>query len=175
MPNPLPLSLTDWLVLGLVVEEPRHGFALARELQADAVLGQVWSVHRPLVYRAVEHLGGLGLIEPTRTEPGEQGPRRVVYRATPAGRRRFRAWLARPVDHPRDARTELLAKLVFLGRRGESLAPLARAQLERFGPVATGLASALDDATGPERLIARWRLETIEATNATLRAVVADA
>ena len=45
------LSLTDWVVLGVLTEEPRHGFAVAKELARDAELGQLWTVRRPLVYR----------------------------------------------------------------------------------------------------------------------------
>ena len=53
MPDAPPL--TDWVVLALVVEQPRHGFALARELAADGALGEVWTVPRPLVYRAIDN------------------------------------------------------------------------------------------------------------------------
>jgi DNA-binding PadR family transcriptional regulator len=165
------LSLTDRIVLGLVVEQARHGFAAARELTAAEPLGQIWTVHRPLVYRAFDHLHAVGLIEPARTEPGDQGPRRTVFRATPAGRRRFRSWLDQVVDHPRDARTELLVKFVFLTRRGEPLAPLARRQLAHFSPVAQGLEQTVRDAVGAEHLIALWRLETIRAINRALEAV----
>src|SRR5262245_66167198 len=82
------MSLTDWVVLAVIAEEPRHGFSVARELAPDATIGQVWTVRRPLVYRAIEYLGADGLIEATRTEPGTQGPHRTVYRATRSGKAR---------------------------------------------------------------------------------------
>ena len=47
------LSITEWVVLGLLAEAPAHGFALARELSRDTTLGQVWTVPRALVYRAI--------------------------------------------------------------------------------------------------------------------------
>ena len=68
------LSLTEWVVLGLIDEEPRHGFAAARELKSSAEIGQVWMVSAPLVYRAFERLESAELIERLGTEPGEKGP-----------------------------------------------------------------------------------------------------
>jgi DNA-binding PadR family transcriptional regulator len=168
------LSLTEIVVLGLVVEQPRHGFAVARELRADGGIGQVWTVHRPLVYRAIDRLEQAGLVAATRTEPGDQGPHRTVYRATRTGRARCREWLARPVAHPRDARAELLVKFLFLARDDQPLRPLAEAQLEQFRQVAEGLEQTVDDATGADRLVALWRLETVQATNSTLRRIVSD-
>jgi DNA-binding PadR family transcriptional regulator len=165
------MTLTDRVVLGLVVEEPRHGFAVARELAADASLGKVWTVHRPLVYRAFEHLHAAGLVAPTHVEPGDQGPQRTVFRATRVGRAQFHRWLDAVVEHPRDARVELLAKFVFLARRGSPLAPLAQRQLTHFAPTAEGLERAVSHAVGTDRLIALWRLETIRTINNTLNAV----
>jgi DNA-binding PadR family transcriptional regulator len=167
----VPQTLTDWVVLGLVIEEPRHGFSAARELRADGSLGKVWTVHRPLVYRAFEHLHASGLIEPTRVEPGDQGPQRTVFRATRAGRAQFDRWLAHVVEHPRDSRVELLAKFVFLARRGAPLAPLAQRQRAHFAVVSEGLERAASHAVGTDRLIALWRLETIRTINSTLDAV----
>jgi DNA-binding PadR family transcriptional regulator len=168
------LSLTDWAVLGLVAQEPRHGFSVARELAPASSLGQVWTVRRPLVYRAIEHLADARLIEPTRTERGDQGPNRTVYRATRAGRARLRRWLDTPVDHPRDVRTELLVKFALLANAGRPLRPLAERQRSRFAPVAASLAHSVDLASGAERVVARWRLESTRAITRTLDAVIAD-
>ena len=170
----LPQTLTDWFVLGLVTEDRRHGFSAARELRAEEPLGKVWTVHRPLVYRAFEHLHAAGLIEPTHVEPGDQGPQRTVFRATRAGRECFGRWLDDVVEHPRDARAELLAKFVFLARRGQPLAPLAKRQLEQFEPVTQGLERAAGDAVGTDRLITRWRLETVRTINSTLDAFASE-
>jgi len=168
------MSLTDWIVLAVITEEPRHGFSVARELGSDAPIGQVWTVRRPLVYRALEYLAGDGLIEASRTEPGTQGPHRTVYRATRTGRARLARWLDEPVDHPRDVRAELLAKFVLRARRGEALAPLAQCQLELFGPVTDGLTRATRRASGADRVVARWRLESTRAIGRTLEAIIAD-
>jgi PadR family transcriptional regulator AphA len=168
------MSLTDWVVLGVIAEEPRHGFSVARELAPDAPTGQVWTVRRPLVYRAIEYLLADCLIEAMRTEPGTQGPHRTVYRATRRGKARLTRWLAEPVDHPREVRSELLVKFVLRARRAEPLTPLAVRQLELFAPVADGLARAARKATGADRVVARWRLESTRAITRTLEAIVAD-
>ena len=168
------LSLTEWTVLGVLAEAPRHGFAVARELADDAPLGQVWTVPRPLVYRAIGRLADDGLVEAVRAEEGDRGPTRTVHRVTRTGRRRYRCWLDAPVGHPRDVRTELLAKLVLRKRAGVPSGPLVRAQREHFAPVAAGLARAARRAEGPDRIVARWRLESIRAVERTLTAIAAD-
>jgi PadR family transcriptional regulator AphA len=175
VPNvPTTLSLTDWVVLALVAEEPRHGFAVSRELAADAALGEVWTVPRPLVYRAIDHLRDAGLIAAARTEAGAKGPHRTVYRATRSGSARLTRWLDQPVAHPRDVRTELLVKLVLRSRRGRPLVPLAQRQLDRFGPINAGLEQRAQQVEGADRVVARWRAESIGAICRTLEAIVAD-
>jgi PadR family transcriptional regulator AphA len=168
------MSLTDWVVLAVIAEEPRHGFSVARELAPDAPIGQVWTVRRPLVYRSLEYLASDRSITATRTEPGTQGPNRTVYRVTRTGRTRLGNWLRQPVDHPRDVRTELLVKFVLSARRGEPLTPLARRQLELFAPVTEGLTRAARRSAGADRVVARWRLESTRAITRTLEAIVAD-
>lgn len=164
-------SLNDWVVLALVAEEDRHGFAVARELTADAQLGRVWTVPRPLVYRSIERLTDAGWVTAVREERGDQGPRRTVMRATATGRRRLRTWLARPVTHPRDVRVELLVKLMLLERAGKDPAPLAQAQLDAFADVFAGITRQARGAVGPDRVVALWRLENTRAIERTLRGI----
>jgi PadR family transcriptional regulator AphA len=168
------MSLTNWVVLAVIAEEPRHGFSVARELAPDAPIGQVWTVRRPLVYRSLEYLAADGWIKASRTERGTQGPHRTVYRATRLGKSRLAFWLDEPVEHPRDVRSELLVKFVLRARRGDSLTPLAQCQLDLFEPVADGLARAARQARGADRVVARWRLESTRAIARTLEAIVAD-
>src|ERR1700733_15046885 len=51
-PEDRSLSLSEWLVLCLVREQPRHGFAIARLLEADGSLGKVWRGPQPGIYPA---------------------------------------------------------------------------------------------------------------------------
>jgi hypothetical protein len=50
------LSLAEWLVLCLVREESTYGLVLAGLLARDGSLGQVWSVPKAVVYRALQRL-----------------------------------------------------------------------------------------------------------------------
>jgi len=173
-PSDLRLSLTEWVVLALVDEEPRHGFSAARELKGAAAIGQIWSVPAPLVYRAFDHLELLGLLERLGTEPGEKGPVRTVFRATSPGRERIRSWLREPVTHPREVRTEFIAKLVFTMRRGLPTTELVRAQLEVFTPIAVGLAERARTTVGPDHVVALWRSENMVAITSFLQTMSRD-
>lgn len=121
-------STTEFAVLGLLAEGATHGFALSKHLDTEAEIGRVFTVRRPLVYRALDRLVETGLAEAVTTERGDAGPHRVIHRITPAGRRRLRHWLATPVDHLRDLRIEFLLKLTLVERSGRSSLELVRAQ-----------------------------------------------
>ena len=159
------LSPGEWAVLALVADGPSHGFAIAKELAPDGGVGQVWTLPRPLVYRALDTLQAAGLVRPERTEQGH-GPRRTVLAATPKGGRLVARWLVQPVEHVRDARPLLLLKLLFLDRAGRDPAPLLRAQLEQLLPLERRLERRLGQSDGFERTLALWRLE---ATRAAIR------
>jgi PadR family transcriptional regulator AphA len=81
------LSLTEWLVLCLVSEQPTHGFAVARLLGRDGSMGQVWRVPKPVVYRALQRLEQLALIEAAGEEPTSLGPVPCRHHACRAGGR----------------------------------------------------------------------------------------
>jgi DNA-binding PadR family transcriptional regulator len=157
------LTAGEWAVLALLDEEPAHGFAVARALAPEGEVGKIWSVRRPLVYRAVDTLTGMGLVRPSATVPSRSGPQRTVLEATPAGKRALTSWMGQPVAHVRDARSLLMLKLLFLTRREADLEPLLEAQRKRFAGLAEGLSSAADEAEGFDRALLLWRLESTTA------------
>lgn len=158
------MSLAEWLVLCLVCEEPRHGFALVRLLDADGPMGKIWRVPKPVIYRALQRLEQLGLVRLTGQEPSRQGPARSPVNATAQGQRQAAAWLRRPAGHNRDVRSELLVKLALLDRIRADPAPLLDAQREQLIPVASALQDRLASATGFDRTLVLWRSETVAAT-----------
>ena len=162
--KPSDLTLAEAVCLTLVVREPRHGWSIVKALAPEGEIGRVWSLSRPLTYRALDALATAAFIEPRGSEPGA-GPPRTIWRATPKGRRAARAWLQRPVSHPRDMRTEFLLKVEL----GAPASPLARAQLQRFAPAFAGLQRSVDGAPGD--LVARWRLESAEASRRFLESL----
>jgi DNA-binding PadR family transcriptional regulator len=157
------INTTEWAVLALVAERETHGFEIARVLQRGAAVGDIWTIRRPLVYRALETLEGAGLIVATGVEPSESGPPRRRLKVTSDGRKRVRAWLREPVTHVRDARSLLLLKLLFLDRSGGDPAPLARAQAARFGEQLAQMEARLDQLDGFDRTAMRWRIGSTRA------------
>ena len=85
MTEPERLSLAEWLVLCLVREAPTYGLVLVGLLARDGRLGQVWSVPKAVVYRALQRLETHGLIRTIGEQRPSQGPVRSLYQASPAG------------------------------------------------------------------------------------------
>ena len=168
-------SVLDQIVLALIGERPRHGFAVSKELETDPSLSAVIRARRPLVYRSINSLVGAKLIRETKTEPGDQGSPRVIYAATAAGKSTITHWLNDTVNHPRDARIELLAKFVLRNRRKLSSKQLATRQRKLFVRQAANLQEAAISATSDVRLVALWRVENINAMIRLLDAVILDA
>jgi DNA-binding PadR family transcriptional regulator len=158
------LSLAEWIVLCLVREEPTYGLILVGLLAREGPVGQVWSVPRAMVYRALQRLELLGLVQTIGEQRTSQGPVRSLYEATAAGQQAVGTWLRTPVEHPRDVRSELLVKLALLDRAGTDSRELLQAQQDRLAPVAAALEGRLRDTTGFEHTLALWRHEAMAAT-----------
>ena len=158
------LSVTEYAVLGLLAEGPSHGFALSKHLAANTEVGRVFTVRRPLVYRALDRLVDGGLAEPVGTE-NESEPTRLVHRATSRVLDRLRSWLNEPVEHVRDLRIEFLLKLTLLERAGVSPLTLVSAQLDALNSTL----SALDDSTaGAVDHVEAWRRHNAAAATSFL-------
>jgi PadR family transcriptional regulator AphA len=163
---PLPdLALGEWVTLALLREKPTHGWGIVKLLARDGEVGTVWSLSRPLVYRAIDRLEAAKLAVPRGVEKGS-APSRKLVAATPTGARLVDRWLATPVDHVRDVRTELLVKLVLRQRRGLDLGPLVRSQQRRLAPVLTRLERA-----HTTDVVAMWRAESASSVRRFLASV----
>lgn len=161
------LPLNEWVVLALLAEQPRHGFAVAKELAPGSDLGRILTVHRPLVYRALDRLVAAELARPSRTEPGDNGPNRTLHVPTRRGAARLRGWFAEPVLHVRDLRLEFLVKVRLLERAGQDTAALVAAQRD-------ALASTLERLVhSPDRgdVVELWRAHNAAAARAFLDAL----
>jgi len=169
--KPLPeLSLSDWAVLAAVAEGETHGWRVVRALRADGPLGQVWTVGRAVVYRSLSTLVGLGLIEERGEAPGARGPQRTIVRATRSGHATLRRWLATPVAHVRDVRTEFLLKLAVLDRAGRSPQELIERQVEQLTPLLRAVTQR-PSGEGFDLVLARWRREQALAVERFLRSL----
>lgn len=152
------LSLGEDVCLALIADRPRHGWALVKELDPAGDLGGIWSLSRPLVYRAVDLLEAKGLVARGAAEIGK-GPKRVVLRATAAGRRRADTWLAQPVTEVADLRTEFLLKATMLQRRGGDVLALLDAQEALLAPILELRGNDARDRTP----VGLWRRESARA------------
>lgn len=165
-------SVLDHVVLRLVCEHPQHGFAISKELDADESLATVMKVRRPLVYRSINSLETAGLIRPLKTEAGAHGSERTVYSPTARGKTMSAKWLESIVEHPRDARIELLVKFVLRSRASMSNKDLAQRQRDLFSVFAQEYASREHTAEPNTKLVARWRYESIHAMIRLLDSVI---
>jgi DNA-binding PadR family transcriptional regulator len=151
------LSLAEYVVLAVIDEHPKHGFAVASLTAADGELGRVWQIPRPVIYRSLARLEAERLVKPGAVESGS-GPRRQIFKATPRGHRAVRRWLDAPVEHVRDMRSHLLMKLALFDRRGENPADLLRRQRETLVPIVTAFEPGrTGDAAGFDATLVAWR------------------
>jgi PadR family transcriptional regulator AphA len=162
--NKTALSPAEWASLGLLAEQPAHGFAVARAFAPEGEVGRVWSCSRPLVYRALAVLVERGLVEERGSQPSEAGPQRTMLGVTRAGRRELERWLAEPAEHVRDIRSALMLKLLFLSRRGADPSELLERQREVLASLVEGLEAAWGDAEDFDRVLYLWRLESARAS-----------
>jgi DNA-binding PadR family transcriptional regulator len=98
------------VLLGLLQEEPRTGYDLARALR-DKV-EPAWSAGFSQIYPALARLRRRGWVL-LRVLGPRRGPRRLLYRVTASGRRELRRWLEEPPSPP-EGHDEGLARLAFL-------------------------------------------------------------
>lgn len=167
--DPIELGLAEHACLALVADGASHGWAIGGLLAPEGELGRIWSLSRPLTYRAIDHLAEKGMITRTGTTTGRGRDRRTIA-VTAAGRRANRRWLDEPVEHLRDVRTELLLKLELRDRAGLARAPLLDAQSAALAPILDSLVQVRD----PD-IVDLWRRESARATQRFLSAALAHA
>jgi DNA-binding PadR family transcriptional regulator len=153
------LLLGEWACLGILYNGPSHGFAIAARLKPEGDIGRVWSMSRPLTYRSLEQLAARDYIHAVGEEPGIAGGNRTILAATRTGRAQLRKWLATPVAHMRDLRSELLLKLVLAEECGIDLGPMLLRQREIIERRADVLAGELEGGADTD-VVALWRAES---------------
>ncbi len=158
------LGIGEWACLGILYPTPSHGFAIAARLKPAGDVGRVWSLSRALTYRSLDQLAVRGYIHPVGEEPGIAGGNRTILAATRTGRAQLRRWLATPVDHLRDLRSELLLKLIIGEVCDIDVAPMLELQQARIVELADRISAQID--TDSSDVVALWRSES---ANAALR------
>jgi len=110
----------EYPLLGLLVQQPAHGYDLHHRLVLD--LGEVWHISLSQTYNVLNRLETQGFISGTLEEQ-EKLPARRRFTVTPAGRERFDAWLYAPSRSTvRATRIEFTSRLYFARTMDEELA-----------------------------------------------------
>lgn len=163
------LLLGEWACLGVLYPAPMHGFAVATRLKPGGEVGRVWSLSRALTYRSLDQLASRGYVAAVGEERGIAGGNRTILAATRTGRAQLRHWLATPVVHLRDLRSELLLKLVLADHCGIDMAPTLAEQESMVAQMAEALVEQVAD--DPSDVVALWRSESSQAALRFLRRV----
>lgn len=143
-----------YAVLGLIAEEPRHGYAVRAAFEER--LGDFWELNYGQIYQVLASLEQEGLITGTEEQIGRR-PRRTVYAVSAKGRDALRAWLVQPLSAARPFRDDFYVRLLFINQDRETLSRLLKA---RTDACERRMAELLDqrrmqERTTPEK-IARW-------------------
>lgn len=155
------LLLGEWACLGILYPKPTHGFAIAARLKPTGDVGRVWSLSRALTYRAVDQLTAQGYIHAVGVERGIAGGNRTVLAATRSGRAQLRKWIATPVSHLRDLRSELLLKLVIADICDIDISVMLRQQRAHIAGLSESLTAQIHSR--PDDIVALWRAESSQA------------
>jgi DNA-binding PadR family transcriptional regulator len=92
--------MLELAILGLLKQQPMHGYQLSRELGES--LGGFWRVSYGSLYPTLRRMERDGLVAPITGEP-TGGRRKTVYCITDEGERAFLELLQGRPAHPSDA------------------------------------------------------------------------
>lgn len=97
-------------ILGLLAQQPRHGYELRAAFEALIGGDAVWDVKPAQIYTTLARLQEAGLIEQDGIEQ-DGGPEKIIYSLTPDGSRELSEWFQAGIaaDHHRD---EFFVKLM---------------------------------------------------------------
>lgn len=129
--NPFPSS--EFALLGLLYEQPTHGYELHKLITDPEGIGLIWGIKMSNLYAQLDKLETKQLISGI-LQPGESRPARKQYHITVEGKSLFESWLNKVVEHPRDFRHEFMLHYYFLLRLFPSqLKTYCEAQLNECG------------------------------------------
>jgi DNA-binding PadR family transcriptional regulator len=108
--------MLKFALLGLLVNNPKHGYDLKNEL--EQALGGHWEINFGQIYTTLARMERDGLLQVAAEDQDGRGKK--TYRITPDGRKELQDWLDGPVEKPRSLRDEFYIKLVIGRLTGES-------------------------------------------------------
>ena len=139
-----------YALLGLLAQQPRHGYELRATFEALVGGEENWDVKPAQVYTTLTRLEEAGLVAEESVEQ-DAGPEKRVYAIRPLGRDELQAWFTTAVtdEHLRD---EFFVKLMLSLAAGDNLTQrvirVQRAALYRDLHRVTTQRQAVDPQTG---------------------------
>lgn len=161
-----PLSI-EYILLGFLEQHPIHGYDLYKQITNFDAISLVWSIKQSQLYALLERLEEDKLITSTMI-PGESHPNRKQYQITSIGRQTFYAWRRSPVQHGREIRQELLAKIYFALQTGpEDVLELLEDQQSLCFDWLNQFQNDLMNTTDSQvydRIVYQYRISQVQAT-----------
>lgn len=109
----MKLKPLEHILLGLLLEQPSHGYALKKAL--SPALPREKLVNDGILYPLLRRLEGAGLLrKKARAVAGR--PTRNVFHVTAAGRRAFEEWLVADADEEDEVTYDFFVGHPFLGK-----------------------------------------------------------
>ena len=144
----------EYAVLGFLVEEPLHGYALRSRIAQG--LGPLWHVASSQLYQVLHRLEERNCVRRSFEAPSA-GPSKTVYHVTSNGEHTFWKWAQAPVDSMRNVRVEFAAKLYFLRRlKLEAISTLIDRQLRALEKIKDRVSSKRRKGSDDSTLNSVW-------------------
>jgi len=103
----------EYILLGLIQEQPAHGYALYDQIRSTPELSLIWQVKRSKLYYLLEKLESERLLSVSVSNQ-DPYPDRKIYQLTSLGKKALEGWMNSPVLSSRFVRLAFLSKLYFL-------------------------------------------------------------
>ncbi len=124
-----PLAF-EYVLLGLIRQQPIHGYELAASLNREESVGLIWQINPSRLYALLEKLEQAGWLL-AEIKPGERLQQRKQYCISETGERVFLEWLRSPVSAAHRMRQEFMARLYFALQEGSAaVTELVRNQIQ---------------------------------------------
>jgi DNA-binding PadR family transcriptional regulator len=165
-PKTSDMHSMEYVLLGMLAQQPRHGYELHKELSNLEGLGLVWRVKQAQLYAILDKLESRGHIS-ARLVTTESHPPRKEYQLTGSGHRLFEEWMLSPVEHGRELRQDFLAKFYFARLQGEETArQVLEAQRETLIKIQSRMEAeddALSSSKSYEKQVYQFRMIQIQS------------
>ena len=156
----------EYVLLGMIAQQPRHGYELHKGLSTLEGLGLIWRVKQAQLYAILDKLEAQGHIS-ARLIMTESHPPRKEYHLTGSGHKVFKKWMLSPVEHGRELRQDFLAKFYFARLQGEETArSVLEAQRETLKKIQSRMEAeddALSSSQSYEKQVYQFRMIQIHA------------